>query len=59
MVDTREADAMNKATIRGDAEAFVRVVYGRLDPTSARADGVLEIEPASLADDLRRWFTGI
>lgn len=47
------------ATIAGDAEAFVRVVYGRLDPDTAAENGALTFDPPELAGRFGRWFTGI
>ncbi len=47
------------ATITGDAEAFVRVVYGRLDPDIAVENGALSFDPPDLAGRFGRWFNGI
>ncbi len=47
------------ATITGDAEAFVRVVYGRLDAGEAHSGGTLVFDPPELATRFGRWFTGI
>ncbi|MCC6435606.1 MAG: maleylpyruvate isomerase N-terminal domain-containing protein [Acidimicrobiales bacterium] len=52
-------DAAVDATITGDAEVFVRVVYGRADPTVAHAEGTLVFDPPSLAARFGSWFTGI
>ncbi len=47
------------ATITGGAEAFVRVVYGRLDPDIAISNGVLTFDPPELAGRFGQWFNGI
>jgi len=43
--------------VSGEGEAFVRLVYGRAGTSGTLAG--LEVEPASLAPRLTRWFGGI
>ncbi len=57
--DAAAATETPDATITGDAEAFVRVVYGRLDARSAQEAGVLRFDPPALGDRFGAWFRGI
>lgn len=55
------------ATVTGDAEAFVRLVYGRLGAATGNGAGPgpvadadrIRFDPPSLGERFGRWFTGI
>ncbi|MEZ5237269.1 MAG: maleylpyruvate isomerase N-terminal domain-containing protein [Acidimicrobiales bacterium] len=56
---TLDDGAPADVTVEGDAEAFVRLVYGRLAPSPAGDVAGLRFDPAAVAPRAAGWFTGI